>query len=76
MKSQRRTVEIWNRIVETLSTWIDTLLNNPSMELLILLFDQMHRFAVGNAPERGTNYWSTEVPKTCAWTINNQVAEV
>ena len=34
------------------------------MELLVLLFDQMHRFTVGNPPEGGTNYRSAEIPKT------------
>ena len=42
------------------------------MELLVLFFDQVHRFAVGDSPERRTNYWPTEVPKTYVerWSMN------
>lgn len=65
-KIRSHTVVVWYRVVVTLGAWIDAVLDNASVEFLVLFFDQMHCFTVGNPPERGASYWPTEIPKTCA----------
>ena len=64
-KIRSHTVVVWYRVVVTLGAWIDAVLDNASVEFLVLFFDQMHCFTVGNPPERGASYWPTEIPKTC-----------